>query len=189
MESKTTILNRIRQIQLASAEDVSYEPFTGDAASPGRFEASLEKVGGQAVHAKDIEDWDHWLGRTYGTVRRVYSQVENFSGNHHLQSHKMKSTMDAMDVAILAGVFGVCENGAVWVHQFEHRAIPFITQHLILILKQEMLLSTMHEAMSKISHDLPGFGAFISGPSKTADIEQSLVYGAHGPRTLKVILT
>lgn len=33
-----------------------------------------------------------------------------------------------------------------------------------------------------------GFSTFIAGPSKTADIEQSLVLGAHGPISLTVFL-
>jgi L-lactate dehydrogenase complex protein LldG len=46
----------------------------------------------------------------------------------------------------------------------------------------------MHEAYSKIGEQQYGFGVFIAGPSKTADIEQSLVLGAHGPRSMTVFL-
>ncbi len=46
----------------------------------------------------------------------------------------------------------------------------------------------MHEAMLEIENFNEGYGVFISGPSKTADIEQSLVIGAQGPLSLTVFL-
>jgi L-lactate dehydrogenase complex protein LldG len=41
------------------------------------------------------------------------------------------------------------------------------------------IVPTMHEAYRQINIAEEGWGAFIAGPSKTADIEQSLVIGAH----------
>ena len=97
--------------------------------------------------------------------------------------------LNKIDVAILEGEFGVAENGAIWVEKFAFRSIPFITQHLVLVVKKSNLISTLHEAYSELDEfGLPDYGLFISGPSKTADIEQSLVFGAHGPKTLSIIL-
>jgi len=73
-------------------------------------------------------------------------------------------------------------------NQMHNRLLPFICQHLILIIEKKNIVATMHQAYQKIDIAREGFGVFIAGPSKTADIEQSLVIGAHGPRSLTVYL-
>ena len=106
--------------------------------------------------------------------------------------------LESVDFAILSGHFGVAENGAIWVTDrgLRHRVIYFITQHLSLVIQADQIVHNMHQAYEKLiegdgaNYGGPvgkrAFGTFISGPSKTADIEQSLVIGAHGPRSLTV---
>ena len=95
------------------------------------------------------------------------------------------------ELVILPSHFAVAENGACWLSDAlcSERVLPFITQHLVLTVKKADILPTMHEAYARIGATDYGFGTFIAGPSKTADIEQSLVLGAHGPRSLMVFLT
>ena len=87
------------------------------------------------------------------------------------------------DVAITA------ENGAVWIEQdVKQRAIYFIAEKLVILLNKNKIVNNMHEAYKLIDTGEYGFGTFISGPSKTADIEQALVMGAHGARDVMVVL-
>src|SRR6478609_2418506 len=86
---------------------------------------------------------------------------------------------------------GVDENGSVWVTEdiIVERAIPFICENLVVLVDRNNFLPTMHHAYDYIADKDYGFSTFIAGPSKTADIEQSLVLGAHGPKTMTVFLT
>jgi L-lactate dehydrogenase complex protein LldG len=95
-----------------------------------------------------------------------------------------------VDLAILRARLGVAENGAMWLSEREmvHRVLPFITQHLILLVDPGTIVATMHDAYRQVDIAETGFGLFVAGPSKTADIEQSLVIGAHGPRSLTVCM-
>ncbi len=94
-------------------------------------------------------------------------------------------------VAILRGTLGVAENGAVAVvgRDAPHRALPFLAQHLILLLSDAVVVPDLHTAFAALPNDAlrDHHLTWISGPSKTADIEQTLVYGAHGPLTLDVV--
>ncbi|MNF83372.1 Lactate utilization protein C [compost metagenome] len=105
----------------------------------------------------------------------------------HVASLKA-SELEKLDKAYIKGTVGVAENGAVWIYESQmiNRLVPFICQHLVLVIEKKSIVATLHQAYEKIEAAREGFGIFIAGPSKTADIEQSLVIGAHGARSATI---
>ena len=91
---------------------------------------------------------------------------------------------------MVRGRLGVAENGAVWIDECgRHRALLFIAEALVIVLDRNAVVDNMHQAYAALEEaEAPSFGTFISGPSKTADIEQALVFGAHGARSIVVVL-
>ena len=126
----------------------------------------------------------------FTAATQVVSGVTEIVGNVDLAAVDDPHMLETVDFAIFPGEFAVAENGAVWVtdERVPHRAIYFITQHLALVVPADQMVHNLHEAYARISLGTSSLGVFISGPSKTADIEQSLVIGAHGPRSLTVFL-
>ena len=98
--------------------------------------------------------------------------------------------MDGTDVAVIKGEIGVAENGAIWIPQeVKYKALYFISERLVILIDRNKIVNTMYDAYRELDGQDYKFGTFISGPSKTADIEQALVMGAHGAREVLVILT
>ena len=93
------------------------------------------------------------------------------------------------DAIVLRGRFAVAESAAVYVDAADLNARNDIVraEHLVVIVPFSAIVPSMHEAMRLMPAD-SACGWFLSGPSKTADIEQSLVFGAQGSRTHHVIL-
>jgi L-lactate dehydrogenase complex protein LldG len=120
----------------------------------------------------------------------VVSTDPRYPGNLDPASIDDPLQLAGVDLAILRARLGVAENGAMWLSEREmvHRVLPFITQHLILLVDPGTIVATMHDAYRQVDIAETGFGLFVAGPSKTADIEQSLVIGAHGPRSLTVCM-
>ncbi len=159
----------------------------------GQFTTVLQAVGGNAVHVPNVEAAHEALIQleAYQSARLRSSLVPGVgdSAIDPLQVEDPHQLQD-LDYAVLPGQFAVAENAAVWVthRDVRHRAIYYLTQHLALVVPANQIVHNMHEAYARLSFEDPGFGCFVSGPSKTADIEQSLVIGAHGPRSLTVFL-
>jgi L-lactate dehydrogenase complex protein LldG len=123
-------------------------------------------------------------------ARRCLSLVPELAGN--INAPEEPQAYADLDLLVVAAAFGVAENGALWIdeHALPVRAGLFLTQHLIVLLERSTLVHNMHGAYARLGADVgrTGYGCFISGPSKTADIEQALVVGAHGPRSLTALL-
>ncbi len=129
--------------------------------------------------------------RTYPDARRIASNLPEAAACATFNPDELEDPRDlaGTDVAIVRGAFGVVENGAVWIPRaFRHKAMLFIPEALVILLDRKQIVSNMHEAYARKDFDTYDFGSFIAGPSKTADIEQALVIGAHGPRDVSVIL-
>jgi L-lactate dehydrogenase complex protein LldG len=155
-----------------------------------QFATALRGIGGEAVTLDADDDLDRLLRSLYPGARSIASNLPGLAAAT-LDPDALASPrlLDGVDVAVVEGLLGVAENGAVWIpRNVRERALYFIVEHLVILLPRDRIVDNMHEAYRHVTLDGLDFGLFISGPSKTADIEQSLVIGAHGARALTVIL-
>lgn len=192
--SRESILGKLRQHLPQSQPLPALDDLWTTYDSPiDQFRALLEQVGGQCIVADSVDAINAHLAQfePYTAGKSKLSFVDGV-GESTLDIGSIADPHDLehIDYAILPGELAVAENAAVWVDDegIPHRVVYFIAQHLALVVPKANVVHTLHEAYDQIDVTARPFGAFISGPSKTADIEQSLVIGAHGARSLTVFL-
>jgi L-lactate dehydrogenase complex protein LldG len=194
MNSRESILRDLRR-NAPPLSPLPSIPAGVEYADPQRqFEEVFTSVGGRCLHVADaaalktqVECLD-----VYANARSVASLVDTIdSRNLDPATVADPHQLADVDVAILPGTFGVAENGAVWIPgsaMGPNRAVFVIAQYLVIVLNAAEIVSSMHQAYERVQVERPGFGLFVSGPSKTADIEQALVIGAHGARSCTLFL-
>jgi len=160
--------------------------------SLAKLSAMLDTIGGKLFQ---VNDWTEIVSTIRaqhpgdGTIYSPIPEVQHITGQinqDEFDGHNLAN----VEVGIVKAHFAVTENGAVWVtdDQLGNRALPFICQHLAAVIGEDDILPTLHEAYTRSAGHQYQYGAFIAGASKTADIEQSLVLGAHGPRSMMVFV-
>ena len=151
-----------------------------------RFAEAVEEAGGRCIAVPEGSGPEAALRElpVFARAERVLSAVTGL-----LPSDGRHDPAD-LDLAILPGAPAVAESGAVWVvpADVRQRAAAFLAEHVVLVVPRAAVVHELHEAYARIDPAAAPFGCFIAGPSKTADIEQALVIGAHGPRSLTVLL-
>jgi L-lactate dehydrogenase complex protein LldG len=190
--SRNKILSAVKNNQPQLMELPAIQNFPQNFSSiTGKFSEVLKGIGGSVFEVNDHHEVLNILKNQFSEAKRIVSTVpelsslsmgdKNFDDAHSLED---------VDLAVISSSLGVAENGSVWITEghVPQRVLPFICQHLAVLLQKKDLVSSMHEAYDVIGNADYGFGVFIAGPSKTADIEQSLVLGAHGPKSMTVFL-
>ena len=195
MTSRERILEAVKESQPDLRElpnlDLFYQNQNTNEENLANFIYTVELIGAKVYQVQDYQqiigqlkaDFDLTGKRVVSAVAELNSFADQYNG---LDNHELAN----IELMVLPTHFAVAENGACWVDDelYRERLLPFIPQHLAFILKKEDIVPTMHHAYERIADKKYGYGAFIAGPSKTADIEQSLVLGAHGPRSLRVFV-
>ncbi|MBR9726717.1 lactate utilization protein C [Shewanella intestini] len=152
-----------------------------------RFEQSLATVTATLIKEDGLNALNQHVAELLAQKNQVMSFVDGVQGNR--ENPELPHQMQDIDYSVLPGKLGVAENGAIWVELPQaHRVTAFICENLIITLSREKIVANMHQAMKQLDFSQTQFGTFISGPSKTADIEQALVVGAHGACSLRVYL-
>ena len=189
--SRNRILTKIKESipTYTPAPELNFEKWQFD--DPvDKFCAILATVGGEAVLINSESDILNHLHIPQDA--KVISAIETIQDNN-LERDKIASAHDMKDIdfCCFKGHFAVAENAALYSQcdDFHFRSVYFLAENLVVTLNRSDILNNMHEAYERLKEiEANHFSAFISGPSKTADIEQSLVIGAHGARSLKVFI-
>ncbi|MCQ4872673.1 LutC/YkgG family protein [Butyricimonas paravirosa] len=192
MSSKEDILARLKKHAIDPVErpGMEFTPITY--ADPlAQFEKILKAVGANFVLLEEGQDVNEVIRSVYPNAKSIASNLPEITcATVNPDNLDDPRELNGTDVGVIRGEFGVLENGMVWINQHtRYKAIFFISEALVILLDRNRLVNNMHEAYKQPGFDDFGYGCFIAGPSKTADIEQALVIGAHGARAVTVILS
>lgn len=150
-------------------------------------------AGARLIEMKDGDE-------LYNIVREAYPEAKVIASNLpgvQAQLNPDTATVEELekaDVGVIRGEIGVAENACIWIPQtMKERAVCFASEQLVIVIRRDAIVNNMHEAYARIAASQEyfkeyKFGTFISGPSKTADIEGALVYGAQAARGVTVVL-
>ena len=165
-----------------------------------QFMNMVKSVGGNAIEVDEGADINQLIRELYPDAKEIASNLPEITiATRNPDNVGRARDLNGTDVGVVRGMFGVAENGCVWIpQQMKEKAVCFISENIVILMPKSHIVNNMHEAYQRLSQHDPksgtdlfdsyGYGTFISGPSKTADIAQVLVMGAQAARSATVLL-
>lgn len=192
MSSKEDILKKFRanvreKFEMPSLDDIKAVTYPNVLV---QFIRMSENVGGQVLEVEAGRDINQLIRELFPDAKEIASNLPEITiATRNPDTVGRARDLNGTDVGIIRGKFGVAENGCIWVPQeTKEKAVCFISENLVILLPKSQIVNNMHEAYKRIEFNDYGYGTFISGPSKTADIAQVLVMGAQAARSVTVLL-
>ena len=192
MSTKEEILSKYRknihqQFDMPDLNDIRGITYPDPLA---QFISMTQSVGGKVVELEAGKDINELIKELYPDAKEIASNLPEITiATRNPDTIGSAQALNGTDVGIIRGMFGVAENACVWIpQQMVEKAVCFISENLVILLKKSEIVNNMHEAYKRIEFNDYGYGTFISGPSKTADIAQVLVMGAQAARSATVVL-
>lgn len=181
MGTKDSIISNLRRNvrETYDKPDLSFDKLVYPDKVAAFIHAATTSAGAKVLEMGEGDDINDLIRRAYPDAKTIASNLPGVKADRNPDEVQRPQDLDGTDVSVVLGTVACAENACIWVPQtMKQRAVCFICEYLVIIIDRDNVVSNMHEAYSQIEMPELGFGAFISGPSKTADIEQALVYGA-----------
>lgn len=183
---RSNIHERFEMPDLCDITPITYkEPLS-------QFIEMSKNVGGNIIEVKENQDINALVKELYPDAKEIASNLSEITiATRNPDTIENAQALNGTDVGIIRGMFGVAENGCIWIpQQMKEKAVCFISENIVILLRKSQIVNNMHEAYKQIAFDskYDGYGTFISGPSKTADIAQVLVMGAQAARSVTILL-
>jgi L-lactate dehydrogenase complex protein LldG len=95
----------------------------------------------------------------------------------------------ACDAGVTTAQWGIAETGTLVLESAreQHRLLSLVPPIHVALLSTRCICASLGDALARVSRDSHAI-TFITGPSRTSDIELTLVIGVHGPQTVHVLL-
>ena len=197
MSAREQILNALRgntreRYDMPDLSEIS--PIVYDDPVGQFIKKATTTAGAKLLEMEAGDSIDELVAIAYPEAKIIASNVKGVTAQLNPDTVETAQELASVDVGVIEGAIGVAENACVWIPQtMKEKAVCFASEYLVILLHKQDIVNNMHEAYARIEasdkyFQKYKFGTFISGPSKTADIESALVYGAQAARGVTVVL-
>lgn len=197
MSSKEHILAALRRHTRETYDKpdlASLKPIVFDDPVAEFKQKTTTTAGARLIEISKGDDLNAAVRQACPEARIIASNLTGVEAQLNPDTVSSAQQLASADVGVIRGDIGVAENACIWIPQtMKERSICFASEQLVIVLRADGIVNNMHEAYARIQSSADyfqeyKFGTFISGPSKTADIEGALVYGAQAARGVTVVL-